>query len=355
MANCNIEKGRSLLRIIFTLLSMKKALLILLSITLFPFFYSCNWHKDRLKVDLSQLKIPQISINRYDEDLFKIPVSDLKKGLFSIQPKYLFFLGTDLNDTLKLAEIKTYLENPRTNDFHQAVHEKFLTLTSEEERLSDAFRHINYYYPSARLPHLYGYISGGDYENPVRLVDSIMIIALDCYLGSNFKPYLSDGVSQYKIHRMTPEYIVPDCIATMVNEICPVNSSAVTLLDQMVDAGKRLYLADAFQPSAPDSLKIGYSTGQYDWITKNESHVWAAIIDNSMLYTSMSEYARVFFSDGPFTASFGKESPPRLGEWIGWRIVKAYMDNNTKVTLQNLVMERDSQKILTLSGYKPEK
>jgi uncharacterized protein YjaZ len=108
-------------------------------------------------------------------------------------------------------------------------------------------------------------------------------------------------------------------------------------------------------PSTADRLKIGYSEAQYNWILKNEQHVWAAIIENRLLYTTDGQLIRAFMADGPFTAEFSRESPARLGEWIGWQIVRRYMANNDAVSLAALMAEKDAQKILTLSRYKPEK
>jgi len=88
---------------------------------------------------------------------------------------------------------------------------------------------------------------------------------------------------------------------------------------------------------------------------KNEAHVWAAIIENRMLYTTDGKLIRSFMADGPFTAEFSKEAPSRLGEWLGWQIVRKYLENQPEVTFQQVMNEKDPQKILTLSGYKPEK
>ena len=316
---------------------------------------SCNWQTDRLKIDVSSIKIPDVSIQRYDQDLFNIPVTDLKNGLTAIQSRYLFFLGTDLNDTSKLSDMREYLMNPRNVDFHKAVQEKFKDLTSIEKELTDGFRHIKYYFPEMEIPRVYSYISGGDYENPVQFADSVMIIALDTYLGSDFKPYFSDGVSLYKAQRMTPDHIVPDCMKAFVNKLANPNMQVNTFLDQIVDAGKRLYLLDAFIPGISRNLKIDYTPEQFSWVSKNESHIWSAIIENRMLYSSDGQTLRVFLADGPYTPAFGNESPPRLGEWIGWQIVKSYMNNHPEITLQELLQKNDAQEILTQSGYKPQK
>jgi len=324
-------------------------------ISLFLFLVSCNWKKDRLKVDLSEIKIPLVTIHRYDKDLFAIPLDNLRNGLIAIQSQYLFFLGTNLNDTSKLAEMRGYLMNPRNIDFYQAVQQKFNDLTPIEKDLTEGFRHIKYYFPEMEIPRVYSYISGGDYENPVQFADSVMIIAIDTYLGSDFKPYFSDGVSLFKAQRMTPDHIVPDCMRSILSSLAPVSMSTNTFLDQIVDSGKRLYLLDAFIPDIAGNLKMDYTPEQFSWISKNESHVWSAIIENRMLYSSDGQILRVFLADGPFTTSFGKESPPRLGEWIGWQIVKSYMNNHPEITLQQLLQKNDAQEILTQSGYKPGK
>jgi hypothetical protein len=333
---------------------MKKIGFVLFSILGF-IFPSCNWHKDRLKVDISGIKIPQVTIYRYDQDLFKIPVNDLKNGLVAIKSRYPFFLDTDLDDSAKINEMAGYLINPRNVDFYKAVQEKFHDLTTIEKDLTEAFQHMKYYFPEMAIPRVYSYISGGDYENPVRFADSVIIIALDSYLGNDFKPYLSDGVALYKAQRMTPDHIVADCLSSIIEKIAPPSMSANTFLDQVVDAGKRLYLLDALLPEISGNLKIDYTPEQFSWVSKNETHIWSAIIENRMLYSSDGQTLRLFFADGPFTAAFGKESPPRLGEWIGWQIVKSYMNNHPEIDLKQLLQKNNAQEILIQSGYKPEK
>jgi len=59
-------------------------------------------------------------------------------------------------------------------------------------------------------------------------------------------------------------------------------------------------------------------------------------------------------NDGPFTSGFAKESPSRVGKWLGWQIIRAYMENN-ELGLEAMFAEKDSQKILQLSKYKPGK
>lgn len=313
----------------------------------------CSSGKKRLKVDVSGISVEQVVIHRYDLDLFNRVHPDLIDHLNSLQPRYSFFLGTDLNDSARLAQMDSYLSSQVNLDFLLAVRERLSSLKALEQNLTEVFRYIRYYFPDFRQPQVYSYISGGDYLRPVQYVDTVLLIGLDSYLGADYEPYTSDGVPRYRIQRMTPEFIIPDCMNAMAEVIYPPSEPGNTLLDYFIEAGKRLYLADAFAPDLPDRFKIGYSEEQYNWMVRNEKHIWAAILSNKMLYASESRLVRMFLSDGPFTADFTQESPPRMGQWIGWQIVSGYMEGHPEISMEQLLNEKDSQKILTKSGYKP--
>jgi hypothetical protein len=315
----------------------------------------CNWHKNRLNVDVSGVNVSEVKVHRYDIDLFKVSVSDPRNGLEKIKNTYYFFLGTNLDDPKKLGEMKAYLENPRTIDFHNACENKYKDLSKVEKDLTNAFRHWKYYFSQAKMPRVYSYISGGDYTNPVQLADSVLIIGLDNYLGKDFKPYFSDGLALYKAERMTEDHIVPDCVREIAEGMFPESNAPLTVLGGMLESGKRQYFINALIPDIPEYLKLDYTKEQYDWAVKNESHIWAALVENNLLYSSDGQYFRMFLTDGPYTMEFSKQSPPRLGEWIGLQIIKAYMQKNQDITIPMMMQEMDAQKILTLSGYKPEK
>ena len=41
------------------------------------------------------------------------------------------------------------------------------------------------------------------------------------------------------------------------------------------------------------------------------------------------------------------------GRWMGWQIVRNYMRNTDELDLKGLFEEKDAQKILKISKYKP--
>ncbi len=322
-------------------------------IIMLMFISSCNSGDPGLKADVSEIKVKEVKVHRYDLDLFKVKVDHLQQGLEALRPGYRFFLDTDLNNPEKLAEMTEYLKNPRNLSFHQAVAIKYPELDNMERELTSAFRHFLYFYPRMKIPQVYAYISGGDYDFPVQFADSVLLIGLDNYLGSDFKPYFSDGLPAYRVSRMNAENILPDCMTVLLNATYPAQLPGNNMLEQMIEAGKRLYFIEAMIPQTEERLIAGYTKAQYDWIAKHESDVWAAIIENRLLYATDGKVIRSFMADGPFTAEFSKEAPARLGVWLGWQIVRKYMVNQPHVSLQELMTEKEAQKILGLSGYKP--
>jgi uncharacterized protein YjaZ len=103
-----------------------------------------------------------------------------------------------------------------------------------------------------------------------------------------------------------------------------------------------------------ENIKIGYSQEQIDWSKKNEANIWAFFIQNNLLYNADYYKIRSFITEAPTTKGF-KNSPPRMTEWIGWQIVKSFMENNKNISIKDLLNLNDAQKILKDSKYKPNK
>ena len=61
-----------------------------------------------------------------------------------------------------------------------------------------------------------------------------------------------------------------------------------------------------------------------------------------------------FVEDGPFTIVFTKDSPARVGQWIGFKIVESYMQNNPQTTLEELFSIRSSKEIMSKARYNPK-
>ena len=151
---------------------------------------------------------------------------------------------------------------------------------------------------------------------------------------------------------MAPDFVAPTVMKGWISTEFPLTELTPTLLEAIVHQGKVLYCLDALFPKLDDGKKIFYSDEEMLWAQDHERFVWAHFIDNELLFTTESKEISKFTSEGPFTVDLVKESPSRMGHYIGWQIVRAYMSNQQQVDLEHL-MQTDAETILNQSKYKP--
>jgi hypothetical protein len=124
-----------------------------------------------------------------------------------------------------------------------------------------------------------------------------------------------------------------------------------SLLEHLVETGKVMALLDALLPDTERPLKFSFTGAQLHWCESNEARIWNEIVGKEMLFSSKAEDVGRFMNDGPFTNGFPRESPGHIGEWVGFRMVQAYMKANPKVTFADLFAMEDPNAIL--KSYKP--
>jgi hypothetical protein len=96
-----------------------------------------------------------------------------------------------------------------------------------------------------------------------------------------------------------------------------------------------------------------FSKEQMDYCKKYEKNLWSYFAEKNRLYETNMKTIQELTSDGPFTGVISKECPPRIAMWVGLQIVRSYMKNNENATLAQLMNEKDAQKILARSKYRP--
>jgi hypothetical protein len=329
-----------------------KGALIYCSLLLLLLFSGCQTCNRKQKVRISRVQLEDVKIKRYGKDLFNIDPEHVKEGMEVLSTDYRFFIGNNYDDTLNIIQIYEYITDPFLVRIAETCNQKYPSLDQIESQLTNAFKHYKYYFPEKLIPQVYTYISGVDFEYPVQYFDSIMIISIDDYLGKDFIPYKKLGIPGYRMKRMEREYIVPDCMKEITNKEFSPKRPGNRLIDHMINEGKKLYFLDLVLPEFPDTVKIGYTGNQLDWCYENEENLWVFLIENELLYSSDYQKIGKLINDGPFTSFLSRKSPGKLAVWLGWQIVRSYMDNNN-VTLNELMVNKDPQNILNKSGYKP--
>jgi len=323
-------------------------------------FISCNRSN---RPNVSNINL-EIKIERFDKELFSLKANNPIQADRMLLNKYGFFYDDYIHKMVGSPEysnaevLSTLFNDQAYTDLTKEVDSVFPNLKAQEQGLTETFKYIKHYYPKAKLPRFIAFASGFAYQMPVG--DNYLGIGLDMFLGKDSKFYkaIVQSVPLYLSRRFTPEYIVPRVAETYAHEeLFAEPDENRTLLSKMIFQGKILYFLDQVLPEdTADSTKIGYSPAQLDWAQNFEGDIWAYFLENNYLFETDYQKVQVFLSEGPFTPGLGenRDSAPKLGVWVGWRIVKKYMEENPKVSLQQLMADNDAQKILNLSKYKPK-
>jgi uncharacterized protein YjaZ len=88
------------------------------------------------------------------------------------------------------------------------------------------------------------------------------------------------------------------------------------------------------------SILLRYDDKEYTWADVNEGNFWRFLVEQNALFKHNSTIASNIFNDGPFTPGLPIEdkAPARLGHYLGWKIVKGFMDEHPEITLKQLIL-----------------
>lgn len=335
---------------------MQKNIVILL-ITFSLFTVSCK--RNKFDVNVSNIKV-NLQINRFDKELFSINNDSLDYYIPKLGKKYGNFFrlfnykiinigGT--NNRNYSEYLQDFLTDFTITQVYKKTEKTFPNIDFIKDDLTKAFKHYKYYFPKEPIPKVYTYISG--FNQSIVTDNNFIGIGLDKYLGKNCSFYERLQIPMYMRYQMSKIYIIPDCMQALAIAEFPNKDTVDNLLSHIIYRGKIQYFIDAMLPSTPDSIKIAFKKKQIDWCVKNEKRMWTYFIEKNLLFSTDYMEIKRYTDPGPFTSDFSKESPARTGVWMGWQIVKSYMDNNNNITLKNLMYNNNSQKILNQSKYKP--
>ncbi len=317
---------------------------------------------ERLKIDVTDVLIPEVKVERLEQDVFKMDVSNITEATKKLETKYGHFYSSyfsvllnngGIKDSSYAYRIKQFINDPTMAEVYANCQKEFPNTDKIKEDISEAFKHYKHYFPDKKLPKVVTMITGFNY--PVVAIDSTIGIGIEMYLGSNSKYYKMLSWPHYKTMFMNKEAILPDAVRTWMGSEFQYNMSTNDFISEIIYMGKILFLSDALLPNTPDSLKIHYSNPQLQYCKQNEFNIWSYFAAKKLLYTTDQSEIIKFTSEGPFTSALSKEAPPFIGYWVGWQIVRKYMQHNPDVTVEQLIKESDAQKILLKANYKPLK
>ncbi|MCF6308013.1 MAG: gliding motility lipoprotein GldB [Flavobacteriaceae bacterium] len=316
---------------------MNKVILLILMVSL----VACDTKSDAEK---EIEKIPMdIEIVRFDKAFGTAKVEELPK----LKRNYPAFFPKQYNDSIWVAKMQDTLQQ----QLYAEVIKKYPSEEKLKNELESLFKHIDYYFPSFNTPLVITTTSDVDYRDKIILADSLLIIKLDTYLGSEH--YFYQEIPMYIVQNMKESQILPDVASVYAQKYTPKIRSR-TFLAQIIYYGRILYLKDLWLPKVNEEDKIGYTKEQLIWAQDNETEIWRNFVENEFLFSTNPKLVSRFISLAPFSKFYleiDNDSPGMIGRYLGWQIVRSFMKNNTLEELLTL----SEEEIFNKSKYKPKK
>ncbi len=333
--------------------------LILLSVISLFVLSSCK-KQNRFEFDYKK-DLLEVNIHRFDKALMQLDTTNLMSSVENIYQDYAPYLKlyvesldtVSFHDTLAVANsLKAFVFHPIVSEINKTVLETFPSSDEVEKELGIAFTYLTHYFPGIQFPNIFFFTSGITtsflYSKDLQTIG----VGADFFLGSEFSLY-QDYFYDYMLPLMTPENLTVDLLSAVLYNNFHYDSDKNRLLDDILYRGKIKYLLSVIMPEREEHEVLGFTREQANWANTNEKEAWKIVVSEKHLFSTDALLISKYVENAPFTAAISQDSPARMGEWLGFQIVKKYMNKNRDITLIDLMRQNDYQAILEKSGYNP--
>ncbi len=157
--------------------------------------------------------------------------------------------------------------------------------------------------------------------------------------------------SSYINRTFNTTHLPEKIITAIVVDILP-DPPSNRLLDYILNEGKKLYLIKKWMPELADSTWFETTQDQFLWTKNNELDIWRFLLTDKLIYKNSSKDIANLTQPAPHSMGMPPEAPGRAINYIGYKIIENYM-KSTGASCKDLALEKDYDKILQSSKYKP--
>lgn len=307
------------------------------------FVWSCD-EDSKLENEISKIDV-NFDIERFDNAFAQATPKDLP----NLKDAFPFLFSKHIPDSVWVYRMQDTLRH----QLHAEVQKTFPDLKQTKIELKSVFQHLKYYQKTFTIPRVITLTNDVDYRSKTIVTDSIVLIALDNFLGAEHPFY--QNIPRYLAANMQEDQIISELVEGYAKKYT-YQSSRKTLLDEMIYFGKLLYFKDVILPNESDARKIGYTDAQIEWSRANESQIWSYFIEKELLYSTDNKLPSRFIAEAPFSKFYlelDNQSPGRLGQYIGWQIVRAYANTTAEDPMS--ILQKQPDEIFRKSKFKPKK
>ncbi len=190
---------------------------------------------------------------------------------------------------------------------------------------------------------------------PMALRDSTVFVALNHYLGPGYEAY--SDFEPYQRALKEPARLSSDLASGIIRSAYPYTSTTGRAFEHMLYDGAVAYVQMKLLGSRRLDRALGLTEAQVDYLEANEARLWQEFgLRPGLLYSTDPADIRSIMDLGAGTGFDGGRAPGGLGRYIGYSMVKSYVDEHPATPLSYLLTPAfyGAAGTLVESGYNPK-
>lgn len=291
---------------------------------------------DPYSVDIDGVKIPLKFFNYTDflSEKDTLKVLNIEKAL--LQKDTLVhdnLLGSIYrlsyeSDTALLRGYRQICKDPAVQEIQKALKQQCTTLLPiKQNSLYQGFQRMKILLPKIKQPKHIFWINSL-FNSSVSIAENAIAIGVERYLGPSSKVVQrlpSNPFYGWIKEGMDERYLARDVISGWLSYHA-LKETKGSLAEEMIRCGKILVITEKLLPDISTATVLRYQEKDLNWALSSEASIWKYIINEQLLYDKGEDTQQGLLHEGPFTGGLPHESPDRLGQFMGYRIVLQYVE-----------------------------
>lgn len=314
--------------------------------------YSCNGNSGSVE-NAEPVRIERFdmlaagfdNMSQAERDSF---ISEYEPALRLLVPEVLW--SKDESDSL----ISAYAGSPAMTIFESDIQKYFGKSDTLEMQLGQVKSVFDRLYSRSEWPsRIIGIVL--PYNQSIVYNDTCALVGLNHYLGMNYEGYRR--FEPYQRRFKNKEQLPVRLAESVLLRSYPFkHSDESTVLSRMLYDGAVLWGVKHSLPDTPDSVLMGWSSSQQQWVDDNMAEVWQSLIERKLLFSTDPWVIDRISRTAPATSLISQECPGRIVGYIGMLIVDRFLEKNKQAEPSQMLDSAvyNSSTTLVKSGFAPQ-
>ena len=245
-----------------------------------------------------------------------------------------FCYGLNLtSDSSLMATLMAFAKQDYISKTERKINEQFIDLTAHKARVKRSFARLKNQFDTLKTPKEIVFANSNFNYNATCYNESILV-GLERYIGGN-DPLILETLNpsdfpEWIRNGMEEKFMNRDILSSWISTQLFQESKGYHI-EEMIRWGKIHLITEMClridNKDIPTSQVLRWSEDQYNWAISNEMKFWKYLMDENLLFDSNEKNRAYLLNNGPYTIGLPEESPDRMGQFLGYKIVLNYIQN----------------------------